>query len=652
MVKRASGGDSDAKTLPYETRERPRTGASTGVSTLVSPADSQPGPAVASGNDAFERRYELGALIGAGGMGEVRSCFDRHVGREVAVKLLRLEHAQRADLRARFDREAKIQGRLEHPSVVPLYDMGERADGSVYFTMKHVHGHTLEQVIAALAGGDPELSAAFPLRRLLSAFSNLCLSIAFAHSRGIVHRDLKPGNVILGEFGEVNVLDWGVAKVVAGSDEPEPAGPSEPASARAPDITAKGAIMGTPGYMAPEQARGLSDPIDGRTDVYALGAMLFELLTLQPLHPRDSIGAALRSTLDGADARASVRAPERGIAPELDDICVRATALEPAERFATARELHEALERFLDGDRDLARRRELARAHTQSAESALAAADASPQQSLARRAQALRELGAALALDPGHGPAVRALARLLTDAPERLPPAAEAELKLGRDRARVRGARASALGFSGILMLLPVMPALGVESWAALAPVFALAFAMILLSLRMGARRAPRPVHVAGIVLTTAAFAASLSVLFGPYVLPPVAALASGLWVIVQSRSHPRTLRIVFAASLLAVLGPIVAQWLGPYPASVRFDPGRIAIDALAIRFSLPAQLLLVASLLFAVLFPLAVAARSIAALARAERRLFAQAWQLGQLIPDAARGSSIAPPPESVGHS
>jgi eukaryotic-like serine/threonine-protein kinase len=657
-----SGAGSGSRTLPYA---RPGAAPKTGVNTLVSSGEAGAARAPSSSFDSFEQRYELGELLGSGGMGDVRSGFDRRIGREVAVKWMRSEHAERADLRARFDREARIQGRLEHPSVVPVYDLGERSDGGVYFTMKCVRGFTLEQVISSLRAGDPELEASYSRRRLLSAFSNVCLAIAFAHSRGVVHRDLKPSNVILGDFGEVNVLDWGVAKLVAPDEAeaapigrrtlpPRAAGAladlTPPESTRAPEITARGAILGTPGYMAPEQARGLADAIDGRTDVYAMGCMLFELLSLQPLHPREPMHDAIASTLRGPDARPSTRAPERGIPPELDAICVRASALEPGERFATAREMHEAIERYLDGDRDIALRRQLAEGHVAAARAALSRGEREPRGGLAGRADALRELNAALALDPTHTPALSTLARLLTDTPERLPPQAEGELRFMRIRQRWRSARASAAGFASVILLLPLAPLVGVASWLALIPMLVLAFLLCLLSLRMASLRPPGRLHVLSMVVGTAAFAASLGVLFGPFVLPPIVALAAGLYIIVDSRAQRRTRSMVLGASSLAVALPILAEAFGVWPSAVHFTGDAFSVEALAIHFSpVASRLALLFATLMAVAFPLFIISRSVSTLARAERRLFAQAWQLQQLLPDAARGTSVAPPPDSI---
>nr|MBA3459660.1 serine/threonine protein kinase [Deltaproteobacteria bacterium] len=244
-------------------------------------------------------RYKVLSRLGKGGMGEVMAVRDTNVGREVALK--RIRKADPSDrMIDRFMREASIQGRLEHPAIVPLYDLGRDGAGQPFFTMKKLTGTTLSKLLGPL---QPEVTQ----QRLLRAFVEVCLAVEFAHVRGIIHRDLKPDNIVLGDFGEVYVLDWGVAKV-GGEDDSfadVASGSSEDNEALA---TLPGMQVGTPGYMSPEQVRGDVE-IDGRADVYALGCMLFEILTRTMLHPSGKLGLA--SALAGADATASRRAPSR-----------------------------------------------------------------------------------------------------------------------------------------------------------------------------------------------------------------------------------------------------------------------------------------------------------------------------------------------------
>jgi serine/threonine-protein kinase len=268
----------------------------------------------------FDERYEPRTMLGEGGMGEVMLCRDRQIGRDVALKRIRGEGTSAA-LVERFVREARVQGQLEHPSVVPVHDLGVAPDGRTFFTMKRVRGEALDAILRRLADGDAEALQRYGRRRLLDALRTVCLAIDFAHARGVLHRDLKPANVMLGEFGEVHVLDWGLAKV---RTAPESARDEAAAIDAAPGATQHGALMGTPGYMAPEQARGEIDALDARTDVYALGVILFELLYLEPLHVGTTT-ARLTSTLTAPVFDARRRRAD--VPPELEAICRRACAL-------------------------------------------------------------------------------------------------------------------------------------------------------------------------------------------------------------------------------------------------------------------------------------------------------------------------------------
>ncbi|HEU4535735.1 MAG TPA: serine/threonine-protein kinase, partial [Polyangiaceae bacterium] len=225
----------------------------------------QPGPVAVDAvpwlveSARFEQRYEARGVLGEGGVGEVRSCRDRLVGREVALKVLRPGSAGSAEARERFVREARVQGQLEHPAVVPVYDLGLAPGGEAYFTMRQVRGKTLDEIVRGLAAGDPAVREKYTRRRLLTALRSVCLAIDFAHRRGVLHRDLKPANIILGDFGEVYVLDWGLAKV-AGAEDPT----FEPLDDPTAGHTMQGQMLGTPGYMAPEQVRGENERLDGR----------------------------------------------------------------------------------------------------------------------------------------------------------------------------------------------------------------------------------------------------------------------------------------------------------------------------------------------------------------------------------------------------
>jgi eukaryotic-like serine/threonine-protein kinase len=290
-------------------------------------------------------RYEEGALLGSGGMGAVHLKRDRRIGRQVAMKVL-LPSASSPELRHRFLREARIQGQLEHPAIPPVYEIG-RDDGRLWFTMRRVKGVTLSRAIHLLSKGDRDAQFKFPRQRLLHAFVTVCDALHYAHSRGVVHRDLKPANVMLGDYGEVWVLDWGLARLIEeAQQEAVEAGqrqslvrPDPSRLANLPSLTKPGNVVGTVHYMAPEQVRG--ETIDGRADVYSLGVMLYELLTMRRFREDGDYIRVLAQIADGRVAQPSQIDPT--IDPRLDSITMQATAIRKEERFQTAAALRGAL---------------------------------------------------------------------------------------------------------------------------------------------------------------------------------------------------------------------------------------------------------------------------------------------------------------------
>jgi hypothetical protein len=278
-------------------------------------------------------RFVAARVIGEGGMGRVREALDRQFSRSVAIKQLRSDRISDA-ARERFATEALVTGNLEHPGVPPVYERGMLADGSPYYAMRLVRGRTLHDAIAEAPGLAGRL-------RLVSVVAKIAHTIAFAHERGVVHRDLKPENIVLGKHGEAIVLDWGIAKVRGM--------PSTDASATGPGLsgggasqTGYGSVMGTPAYMAPEQARGEIDRIDERTDVFALGAILYQILTGRPPYA----GTLVTEVIDRAkEARFEpVLTVERAAPAALARLCERAMARAPDDRFQSAVELADALE--------------------------------------------------------------------------------------------------------------------------------------------------------------------------------------------------------------------------------------------------------------------------------------------------------------------
>jgi hypothetical protein len=295
----------------------------------VDPPDSAP---VATHGVPIER-YRLGAELGRGGMGRVVEAFDVHLGRTVALKEV-LPHGEPGIAR-RFTREVQLTARLEHPSIVPLYDAGVTADGRPFYVMRRVSGRPLDQLMARATGLGERLT-------LLPAVLSAIDAIAHAHRRGVIHRDLKPSNILLGDLGETVVIDWGLAKVIGEDDD---------ATGTAPPIasdslhTQIGSVFGTPGFMAPEQARG--EALDPRGDVYALGATLYQLLAGAPPHSGNSATEVIART--GSKAVTPVDAVAPGAPPELVAIVGKALAFDPAGRYPDAGALGEDVRRFLSG---------------------------------------------------------------------------------------------------------------------------------------------------------------------------------------------------------------------------------------------------------------------------------------------------------------
>jgi serine/threonine protein kinase len=322
------------------------------------------------------QRYRVLSEIARGGMGAVLRAADCDIRREVAVKYL-LDQADERK-KARFVEEAQITGQLEHPNIVPIHELGVDAKGRLFFSMKMVRGRSLQQVLAELRDYPRTAEKEYPLSRLLTVFVNVCHALSYAHSRGVVHRDLKPANVMIGDFGEVYVMDWGLAKVlepggskdaptavIQGSANPSFSWVEEPAHGgaigsvktsrqAADDQTVDGTILGTPLYMPPEQAVGNVAAIDERSDVYSLGAMLYEILTLQaPIEKEGGHLAILMRVSQGEIKAPALRTPQRAragkIPKELAAVAMKALAKKPDQRYPSVELMRRDIERFLEG---------------------------------------------------------------------------------------------------------------------------------------------------------------------------------------------------------------------------------------------------------------------------------------------------------------
>ncbi len=285
--------------------------------------------------------------LGRGGIGRVYIAADRHLGREVAIKELLIDRAlsERPDalgVLARFLREARITGKLEHPNIVPVHELGRRADGSLYYSMRVVRGRTLSQALAGTSTLAERL-------RLLDHFIGLCQAIAYAHSRGVVHRDIKPDNVMIGEFGETVVLDWGMAKAHGSEpgDDSRDGASFEPVEPLGLDLTIEGSLCGTPTHMSPEQARGASDEVDERSDVWALGVVLYTMLTGRTPFEARTLPELIRRIRSGVHPPPQTVDPE--IPAELSAIAERALKRDVAARYPSAREVLRDVEAYRSG---------------------------------------------------------------------------------------------------------------------------------------------------------------------------------------------------------------------------------------------------------------------------------------------------------------
>jgi serine/threonine-protein kinase len=291
-------------------------------------------------------RYMLGRELGRGGMGRVVAAHDRRMRRTIACKLLKPENQAQADYRRRFVREARITCQLEHPSIIPIYDLGVIDGDHLYFTMRVVRSPSLADVIL-----DPELKADWSLVRLLGAFVQVCRAIGYAHARGVIHRDLKPSNILLGEYGEVYVADWGLAKVLGTpisrefvAIRPEDLLPSKKGDTRI------GTGLGTPGYMAPEQALGEWSRVDRRADIFSLGVILFEILTGYPPFMGDTPEAVVAATVACTPPRPRRLAPQCPL--QLEELCLRMLARDQDRRPLTAEVVARDIESWLEGSRE------------------------------------------------------------------------------------------------------------------------------------------------------------------------------------------------------------------------------------------------------------------------------------------------------------
>lgn len=300
--------------------------------------------------EAPKDRYEVGTSLGKGGMGEVVEVLDREFNRRVAMKTL-LKTGMTQEMLELFKAEAQINSQLEHPNMVPVHDMGVGADGKPYFTMRLVRGHTsLKEIIARLKAGDPATHRDYSFERRVLLVQQVCHALEYAHQRGVVHCDIKPANIVVGDCGELFVVDWGISQLVSELEQAHPHGVIE-TSGEAAESDAKS--FGTAQYVAPERMI-TSEDATPNSDVYSLCAVLYELLSLEHYLGEGAIGNVV-TVMDhvlNSPRRSAERHydPVNGRVPRtLSQICRKGLSLEPASRYQSAGELREALQRWVEG---------------------------------------------------------------------------------------------------------------------------------------------------------------------------------------------------------------------------------------------------------------------------------------------------------------
>jgi serine/threonine-protein kinase len=270
------------------------------------------------------------------------------------VKRLR-DGTQSPEAFLRFADEVRMVGQLEHPAIVPVYDVGRDESGQVYLVMKHLDGVTMDHVIERLQARDPEFVAKYPLEHRLQLFLAILDAIRYAHSRGVIHRDLKPANIMIGHFGEVTVLDWGIAKPIRRAAAAEKVDPLERTFHDSVDRrlqeTHLGSLAGTPLYMSPEQAAGRNDQLDERSDVYALSVLLYEWLSLiHPLEGKKTVTEVLAATIAGLDVdELGGRALFSGVPAEWARILMRGLRRDREARYQSVEDLEREIQRVLEG---------------------------------------------------------------------------------------------------------------------------------------------------------------------------------------------------------------------------------------------------------------------------------------------------------------
>lgn len=296
-------------------------------------------------------KYHVRDKIAEGGMGSIHKVYDKNLNRSSVLKIILPKIQEDPALFRQFIKEAQITARLEHPNIIPVHDIGIIDGDRLHFAMKEVHGETLATILRHIKDGSRDHSERFTYYALLTVYRKICDAVAFAHSLGILHRDIKPENIMVGGFGEVLLMDWGIAKLI--SDEeielPEQIDAAF-TSVASSESTQAGVVKGSPAFMSPEQARGLVNEIDERSDIFLLGSTLYNIATLHAPYTGNDIEETLRNAQQGNLIGAALRAPDRDIPRELLRIIEKAMAIDPDQRYANAELLIKDIDALLEGN--------------------------------------------------------------------------------------------------------------------------------------------------------------------------------------------------------------------------------------------------------------------------------------------------------------
>jgi len=294
-------------------------------------------------------RYRDFQPLTQGGEALLRTCLDENLGRTVVMKTLLPQYQNLETYQKRFLREARVTAQIPHPCTIPVYELSRDSEGNAYFTMKRLRGRDLSEILDRIAEGDPEFISRYPRQTIINALLHCAQCLAFAHNQGVVHRDMKPANIMIGDYGEIMVMDWGLAKVSTMQDNDEVDQLLRSGQQNIPGrLTNRGDVQGTPFYMSPEQAVETGD-VDERSDIFNMGIILFEVLTSESYISGRNFREIRRGLQEDPVRSPRSTAPKKQIPPELDAICVKALQKNPADRYQRMADFENDLRAWLCG---------------------------------------------------------------------------------------------------------------------------------------------------------------------------------------------------------------------------------------------------------------------------------------------------------------